>query len=169
MSARDEAVEMVRRICPPHLSADGYGQLLGEKFDAYRVEVVAERDMEIVRWLGKKAREYRSTGSRQHALQADAVEAMASKIARGAVRPNNTRLPSGVAPTFFEVGHTYGSQGESWKFRVDSITEHPEDGERTALGWRYWNGQWDAIAYGEDDWEIHLAVGLEDITGDGAE
>lgn len=45
-----------------------------------------DRDMEIVQWLGTKAREYRSTGGRQHALQADAVEVMASKIARGAVR-----------------------------------------------------------------------------------
>jgi hypothetical protein len=45
----------------------------------------AERDIEIVVWLGKKAREYRSTGSAQHKLQADAVEVMASTIARGAV------------------------------------------------------------------------------------
>jgi hypothetical protein len=45
----------------------------------------AERDIEIVVWLGKKAREYRSTGGARHALQADAVEVMASTIARGAV------------------------------------------------------------------------------------
>lgn len=42
MSARDEAVEMIRRICPPHLDADEYGQILAEKFDAYRAEVLAE-------------------------------------------------------------------------------------------------------------------------------
>lgn len=42
MSARDEAVEMIRRICPPHLSADEYGQILAEKFDAHRVEILAE-------------------------------------------------------------------------------------------------------------------------------
>lgn len=59
--------------------------------DADAVLVVADeelraRDIQIVVWLGKKAREYRSTGSRQHALQAGAIEVMASKIDRGAVR-----------------------------------------------------------------------------------
>jgi hypothetical protein len=42
VSARDEAVEMIRRICPPHLSADEYGQILAEKFNAHRAEVTAE-------------------------------------------------------------------------------------------------------------------------------
>lgn len=42
MSARDEAVEMIRRICPAHLSADEYGQILAEKFDAHRAEVLAK-------------------------------------------------------------------------------------------------------------------------------
>lgn len=42
MSARDEAVEMIRRICPPHLDADEYGQILAEKFDAHRAEVLAK-------------------------------------------------------------------------------------------------------------------------------
>lgn len=42
MSARDEAVEMIRRICPPHLSADEYGRILAEKFDDYRTEVLAK-------------------------------------------------------------------------------------------------------------------------------
>ncbi|MEU5976300.1 hypothetical protein [Streptomyces sp. NPDC047315] len=60
-----------------------------------RDEIRAERDAEITAWLGKKAREYRSTTSRQHALQADALDIMASKISRGAVRDNNTAtLPS---------------------------------------------------------------------------
>lgn len=52
-------------------------------------EIRGERDAETIAWLGKKAREYRSTGSKQHAVQADAVDLMASKLARGAVRPNN--------------------------------------------------------------------------------
>jgi hypothetical protein len=42
MSARDEAVEMIRRICPPHLSADEYGRILAEKFDAHRAEALRE-------------------------------------------------------------------------------------------------------------------------------
>lgn len=55
-----------------------------------RDEIRAERDAEIIAWLGKKAREHRSTGSRKSALQADVIELMASKLARGAVRANNT-------------------------------------------------------------------------------
>lgn len=42
MSTRDEAVEMIRRICPPHLDRDGYGRDLDEKFAAYRTEVLRE-------------------------------------------------------------------------------------------------------------------------------
>ncbi|MGW5430411.1 hypothetical protein ACWET9_24845 [Streptomyces sp. NPDC004059] len=42
MNARDEAVEMIRRICPAHLSADEYGQFLAGKFDAHRAEVLTE-------------------------------------------------------------------------------------------------------------------------------
>ena len=57
MNARDEAVEMIRRICPPHLSADEYGRILAEKFDAYRAEILAEAKIEVVAWLVKKDRE----------------------------------------------------------------------------------------------------------------
>jgi hypothetical protein len=57
-------------------------------------------------------------------------------------------------PDFYRPGHTYtGKYG--WKFRCDVITTHPEDGERTALGWRFFNGSWEAYAYGEDDWGVH--------------
>jgi hypothetical protein len=65
-----------------------HGEQLAARVAELEREVAAaraERDIEIVVWLGKKAREYRSTGSAQHKLQADAVEVMASKIARGAV------------------------------------------------------------------------------------
>ncbi|MGW0552322.1 hypothetical protein [Streptomyces altiplanensis] len=51
-----------------------------------RAEVLREAQSEVVEYLVKKAREYRSTGSQQHAMQADAIETMASKIQRGAVR-----------------------------------------------------------------------------------
>jgi hypothetical protein len=168
MSARDEAVEMIRRICPPHLSADEYGQILAEKFDAHRNEVLAEEGLlpkaDVVAWLVKKARELRARGSRDSAMQAAAVDVVASKLDRGAVRPDNLRtLPA----DFFEPGHTYADDEHGWKFRVDTVTTHPEDGERTALGWRFWKGVWDAYAYGEDDWEIHQLVGHHDITESG--
>lgn len=54
--------------------------------DAYRAEILAEAKVETVAWLVKKAREYRSTGSSQNVRQAEAVEFLASKVDRGAVR-----------------------------------------------------------------------------------
>ncbi|MGW3428940.1 hypothetical protein ACWDHW_13430 [Streptomyces melanosporofaciens] len=141
---------------------------------AGRAEVLAEAKREVVVWLGKKAREYRSTGSAQHALQADAIEVMASKVDRGAVRcfldEAGKVSPAGAEITqpadFFQPGHTYSDDEHGWKFRVDTVTTHPETGERTALGWRYWTG-WEPYAYGEDDWEIHQMVGHTDVTEDG--
>lgn len=66
---------MIRRICPPHLSADECGQILAEKFDVYRAEILAEAKVEVVAWLVKKAAE----GN-------DPIESLASKVDRGAVR-----------------------------------------------------------------------------------
>lgn len=53
--------------------------------------ILGERDTEIVAWLGKKAKEFRAAGGKQRQAQADAVHAMASKLMRGAVRPDNMR------------------------------------------------------------------------------
>lgn len=67
-------------------------------------------------------------------------------------------------PDFYQAGHTYTAAENplyAWRFRCDTVTTHPEDGERTALGWRYFNGQWDAIAYGEDDWDLGQTRGLK--------
>ncbi len=65
--------------------------------------------------------------------------------------------PAATATPFFEPGRTYAEAGDTtdWRFRCDSITTHPEDGERTALGWRHFRGEWEPYAYGEDDFEIH--------------
>ncbi|MFK0140654.1 hypothetical protein [Streptomyces murinus] len=124
--------------------------------------VRAERDAEILYWLGKKALEYRATGKKADAERADVIGLMASKISRGAVRSNNRRLPAGVAPGFFQPGHTYThvDDGTDWRFRCDTVTTHPEDGELTALGWRFFKGVWTECAYGLDDWEIHLNAGI---------
>lgn len=162
MTRRDEAVAMIRRICPPHLSADVYGQILDEKFDAHAAEVRIERDAEILRWLGKKAREYRATGTKADRARADLISTLASKISRGAVRPDNTRLPAGVEPTFFEPGYTYTNPEfpqYGWRFRCDTVTTHPEDGELTALGWRFFKDEWEPYAYYQDDWDVHQYVG----------
>jgi hypothetical protein len=62
-------------------------------------EIRAELMVEFAAWLVKKAREYRSTGRRQHVVQADAIATLASKVARGAVRPDNLRtLPAQGGP-----------------------------------------------------------------------
>lgn len=103
MNARDEAVEMIRRICPPHLSADEYGQILAEKFDVHRTETLAE----VTTWLTKKAREFRADGQRQHA---DLASSLASKVARGAVRPDNLRMLAGTD----EVPAADGATAEAW-------------------------------------------------------
>jgi hypothetical protein len=70
---------------------------------------------------------------------------------------------------FFQPGHTYIERdgATDWKFRCDAITTHPEDGERTALGWRHFRGEWSEYAYGEDDWEIHRIADSLGVTGAG--
>jgi predicted 2-oxoglutarate/Fe(II)-dependent dioxygenase YbiX len=50
-------------------------------------ELESGRNRETAEWLGKKAREYRSTRGREHALQAEVLERMADKVRRGAIRP----------------------------------------------------------------------------------
>lgn len=71
-----------------------------------------------------------------------------------------------AAPDFYEVGHTYVNvvADTDWKFRVDTITAHPENGERTALGWRHFRGDWEPYAYHEDDWDVALVGGIIDAT-----
>ncbi|MFF7142304.1 hypothetical protein ACFZB5_13780 [Streptomyces nodosus] len=124
--------------------------------DALTAKVVADRDAEIMRWLGKKAREYRSTGSKQHAMQADTIDLLASKISRGAVRPDNTRLPAGIEPAFFEPGRAYTSGTR--EFRCVAVSPSPTTGEPRALGWKLapvHDGvhRWHAIALDSDDWK----------------
>lgn len=72
---------------------------------------------------------------------------------------------------FFQPGHTYTNAEfpeYGWKFRVDVVTTHPENAERTALGWRFFKGEWEPYAYHEDDWDVHQYVGHVDATEGGA-
>lgn len=73
------------------------------------------------------------------------------------------------APDFFQPGHTYADTDPSndWQFRCDAIVRHPEDGERTALGWRHFKGEWETCEYGEGDWEIQQIGGHTDVTETG--
>jgi hypothetical protein len=111
--------------------------------DTYRDEVLAEADLlpkaDVVAWLTKKAREDTP------------VENLASKVDRGAIRPNNLRM---LPATFFEPGRTYSSG--TWKFRCETITASPGTGERRALGWKfapvYGVHNWHPSALDPDDW-----------------
>ncbi|MGX1223184.1 hypothetical protein [Streptomyces ambofaciens] len=83
-------------------------------------------------------------------------EAAAGRIAELEQQAKPRELREVTAPDFYQPGHTYGTSGLSdWKFRVDHVTTHPADGERTALGWRHFHGVWEPYAYGEDDYDIH--------------
>ncbi|MER6515177.1 hypothetical protein [Nonomuraea sp. NPDC001636] len=56
------------------------------ELEAEQATAIAERDAQIVAWLGKKAREY-GESDRESRAKAEAVWRMADKISRGAVRP----------------------------------------------------------------------------------
>ncbi|MEU4967839.1 hypothetical protein [Streptomyces smyrnaeus] len=65
-----------------------------EREQAVREAVLGE----VVAWLVKKAREHRAKGP-QYAKQADVIGKLASKVQRGAVRPDNlATLPPGEEP-----------------------------------------------------------------------
>jgi hypothetical protein len=207
MSARDEAVEMIRRICPPHLSADEYGQILAEKFDAHRTEVLVKavgrlRAIPVTCtaltgpvWYGdgwysaitvlEEIAEYQTPDDeaypgelqrlRAHALamrvaarKADMDEVQRIALVHAAYDgAERDKARTGTAPDFFQPGHTYAAgDGDDWRFRCDTVTTHPENGERTALGWRFFNGEWNEYAYYEDDWDVHRFHGHIDVTGE---
>jgi hypothetical protein len=112
--------------------------------DAYRAEVLAEAGLlpkaDVVAWLTKKAREETP------------VWLLASKVERGAVRPDNLRM---LPARFFETGCKYTSG--TWEFRCEAISLSPTTGEARALGWQYApvHGvhHWHATALDPDDWE----------------
>ncbi|MFG2900927.1 hypothetical protein ACGFZH_28060 [Streptomyces zaomyceticus] len=56
------------------------------ELEAERATAIADRDAQIVAWLGKKAREY-GESNREARAKAEAVWRMADKLSRGAVRP----------------------------------------------------------------------------------
>jgi hypothetical protein len=96
MSARGDLIDEYGRADTAPL---GTLSELRQKLDAYRAEVLAEAELlpkaDVVAWLVKKAREFRALGHKQGHAQADALAAMASKVDRGAIRPDNLRtLPA---------------------------------------------------------------------------
>ncbi|WP_405824229.1 hypothetical protein OG705_29185 [Streptomyces sp. NBC_00838] len=88
----------------------------------------------------------------RHSLDMDA------EIAATEEKDSTTTVPPATAD-FFHPGHTYADTEVEWQFRCDTVTTHPAGSDRTALGWRYFKGQWEPYAYGEDEWELHQLVG----------
>ncbi|MET7944228.1 hypothetical protein [Streptomyces sp. NPDC005302] len=134
----------------------------GASIDAYRAEVLAEADLlpkaDVVTWLVKKAREI-PRGNKIGRAQGDVIAVMASKVARGAVRPDNLRM---LPPDFFEPGHTYSAG--PWDFNCAAVTTHPETGERVALGWTRINGgAWTTYSHEGAEWPC----GWADVTKEG--
>lgn len=80
-----------------------------------------------------------------------------------------TAAAATATPDFFEVGRTYTEPGDitDWRFRCDAITTHPGTGERTALGWKHFRGEWSECSYDEDEWEIHQIADAIGQAGDG--
>lgn len=108
---------------------------------------------EVTAWLVKKAREFHASSRKREREQGDTCAVLASKIARGAVRPDNLRMLPDAG--FFEVDRSYVSG--TWQFRCEAITPSPGTGEVRALGWKrspvYDVHLWHAVALDPDDWK----------------
>lgn len=126
-----------RAVCPAPRPEDEAEGLL----NAYRAEVLAEADLlpktDVVAWLTKKARE------------GTPVEVLASKVDRGAVRPDNLRM---LPADFFEPGHTYVHG--VYRFQCEYLTAHPTSGRVAAWGWFGRNGGWRHTSFGRRQFEV---------------
>jgi len=139
---RAEAIVLALRDHAAMMEEDARA-FLAEHDAGVRANALAEGAALLRRQAGLKlGRPVHNSGLRAGAILLD----------RAADRP-----AANTEPDFFQPGHTYTERDGStdWKFRCDAITTHPEDGGRTALGWRHFRGEWSEYAYGEDDWEIH--------------
>ena len=100
---------------------------------------------------------YRAYSDRLHEI-ADCGE-LAGKDTGGAPAGESTQ--PAPAPDFFQPGHTYTdpTPAYDWQFRCDTVTIHPDTGERVALGWRRHRGEWEPYAYDEADYSINRLAG----------
>ena len=147
MSASEEMFHLIAGV-----SNDGSRPWCDEArriLDAHRAEVLAE----VTAWLVKKAREFHVSSRKREREQGDTCAVLASKIARGAVRPDNLRMLPDAG--FFEVDRSYVSG--TCQFRCEAITPSPGTGEVRALGWKrspmHGTHLWHAVALDPDDWE----------------
>lgn len=143
MNARDTIEAALR-------GAAGWGDSprVDDLLAGHRNEVLAE----VTAWLVKKAREFHVSSRKREREQGDTCAVLASKIARGAVRPDNLRM---LPASFFEPGRSYVSG--TCEFLCEAITPSPGTGEVRALGWKrspmHGTHLWHAVALDPDDWE----------------
>lgn len=131
---------------------------LDKRLDEHRTDVLAE----VTAWLVKKAREFHARSRKREREQGDTCVILASKIARGAVRPDNVRMLPDAG--FFEPGRTYSTGSQA--FRCIAIDRHPATGEIRAVGW-YGPAidGWPSVeALDPDDW---AQMGWTDVTEGG--
>lgn len=143
---------MIRRICPAHLSADEYGLILAEKFDAHRIEVLTEAGVkyDTCRVCGAAFSIGTSCGT------CDFRARIAAEIG------DKTTAPPAV-PDFFQAEHTY--RRGIYEFRCLAITADPRSGEPRAVGLRSRGGwPWDGAALDPDDWEHGGWTDITDTT-----
>lgn len=131
MSARKEIAYHLWTAMPSADNADAKVRA-EELLDAYRTETLAE----VTAWLVKKAREFRAGGRKADRAQADTAAMLASKIARGAVSPDNLRMLPNAG--FFEVDRTYRREhhGQPITFVVAAVSVSPDRQHTVAHGWR---------------------------------
>lgn len=153
MSARGTLLGIVRQWAQGY-DLDGTPE---ELLDAHAAEVIANE-------LHQAANEIDQAQSR---LVAKKTVVNILRRHANTAREKTTTTAATATP-FFQVGHTYTEPDDTtdWRFRCDSITTHPNDGERTALGWRHFHGEWEPYAYGEDDFEIHQIADHIGTTGE---
>lgn len=124
--------------------------------DAYRSGVLTE----VTTWLIKKAREFWTSGNRRERERGDTAAMLASKISRGAVRPDNLRMLPNAG--FFEVDRTYTREhhASTIRFLVRCIDEPPDGlGGLVAFGWRTEDGDVCSSPFDSDDF-----TGWTDVT-----
>lgn len=119
-----------------------------EALDAYRAQVRNEAAEDVHR-----AELPTFAATENPVLVAKTVRAIDVRLAElGPQAPYG--VTEGTEPTdtdFFQPGHTY--KHEAWTFRCDTVTAHPDTGERTVLGWfRFRNDTWRPLSCGEAEW-----------------
>jgi hypothetical protein len=124
--------------------------VLGEKATAEAATAELLPKADVVAWLVKKSREEKSW---------DAA-VLASKVARGAVRPNNLRtLPA----DFFEPDRTYAHG--AYRFRCEYLATHPTSGRRSAWGWfGKQDAGWRHHAFSERQFQVREWTDITDTT-----